>query len=107
MFANLAAILDAAGALGGRREDDGLPARHERLPAVNEVYARVSATARPARSTVQVSALPRGVLVEIDAIAAGPLTIDLKLDRSEPRTHDANTRATSCSGSTAFARCAG
>jgi len=25
--------------------------------------------ARPARSTVQVSALPRGVLVEIDAVA--------------------------------------
>jgi 2-iminobutanoate/2-iminopropanoate deaminase len=36
---------------------------------VNEVYAHVLGDARPARSTVQVSALPRGVLVEIDAVA--------------------------------------
>ena len=39
------------------------------FPRVNEVYARALGNARPARSTVQVSALPRGVLVEIDAIA--------------------------------------
>lgn len=38
------------------------------FPRVNEVYARTLGPARPARSTVQVSALPRGVLVEIDAI---------------------------------------
>jgi 2-iminobutanoate/2-iminopropanoate deaminase len=38
------------------------------FPRVNEVYARALGAARPARSTVQVSALPRGVLVEIDAI---------------------------------------
>jgi len=36
---------------------------------MNEVYAAALGSARPARSTVQVSALPRGVLVEIDAIA--------------------------------------
>lgn len=40
------------------------------FPRVNEVYASVLGDARPARSTVQVAALPRGVLVEIDAIAA-------------------------------------
>ena len=39
------------------------------FPRVNEVYARALGDARPARSTVQVSALPRGVLVEIEAIA--------------------------------------
>jgi 2-iminobutanoate/2-iminopropanoate deaminase len=39
------------------------------FPIVNEVYARVFGDARPARSTVEVSALPRGVLVEIDAVA--------------------------------------
>jgi 2-iminobutanoate/2-iminopropanoate deaminase len=39
------------------------------FPAVNETYARIIGDARPARSTVQVSGLPRGVLVEIDAIA--------------------------------------
>ncbi len=39
------------------------------FPAVNEIYAGALGDARPARSTVQVSALPRGVLVEIDAVA--------------------------------------
>jgi 2-iminobutanoate/2-iminopropanoate deaminase len=42
------------------------------FPAVNEVYGKVLGDARPARSTVQVSALPRGVLVEIDAVVAIP-----------------------------------
>ncbi|HEY5088099.1 MAG TPA: Rid family detoxifying hydrolase [Gemmatimonadaceae bacterium] len=40
------------------------------FPIVNEVYGRWLGDARPARSTVQVSALPRGGLVEIDAIVA-------------------------------------
>lgn len=39
------------------------------FPTVNDIYARVFGDARPARSTVAVSALPRGALVEIDAIA--------------------------------------
>lgn len=39
------------------------------FPRVNEVYGRVMGDARPARSTVQVAGLPRGVLVEIDAVA--------------------------------------
>ena len=39
------------------------------FPRVNEVYARVIGEARPARSTVQVAGLPRGVLVEIEVIA--------------------------------------
>ncbi|MEJ7810977.1 MAG: Rid family detoxifying hydrolase [Gemmatimonadaceae bacterium] len=38
------------------------------FPHVNEVYGRALGEARPARSTVQVSALPRGALVEIDAV---------------------------------------
>ena len=40
------------------------------FPIVNDVYGRWLGEARPARSTVQVSALPRGALVEIDAIVA-------------------------------------
>lgn len=36
---------------------------------MNEVYGRHFPSDPPARSTVQVSALPRGVRVEIDAIA--------------------------------------
>ena len=42
------------------------------FPRVNEVYGKTLGDARPARSTVQVSALPRGVLVEIEAIVAVP-----------------------------------
>ena len=42
------------------------------FPAVNETYQRVLGDAKPARSTVQVAGLPRGVLVEIDAIAELP-----------------------------------
>jgi 2-iminobutanoate/2-iminopropanoate deaminase len=36
---------------------------------VNEVYARYFPEAPPARSTVQVAALPRGVAIEIEAVA--------------------------------------
>jgi 2-iminobutanoate/2-iminopropanoate deaminase len=39
---------------------------------VNEVYGRAFRPPFPARATVQVSALPRGALVEIDAIAVIP-----------------------------------
>lgn len=42
------------------------------FPVVNDVYGRAIGDARPARSTVQVSALPRGVLVEVEAIVALP-----------------------------------
>jgi 2-iminobutanoate/2-iminopropanoate deaminase len=42
------------------------------FPVVNEIYGRALGDARPARSTVQVSALPRGVLVEIEAVVAIP-----------------------------------
>jgi 2-iminobutanoate/2-iminopropanoate deaminase len=42
------------------------------FPQMNEVYARHLGEARPARSTVQVAGLPRGVLVEIDLIARIP-----------------------------------
>jgi len=38
--------------------------------AVNEVYAGYFAVPCPARSTVQVAALPKGVKVEIEAVAA-------------------------------------
>jgi 2-iminobutanoate/2-iminopropanoate deaminase len=39
------------------------------FPAMNEVYARYFPTDPPARSTVQVSRLPKDALVEIEAIA--------------------------------------
>ena len=71
VLANLSAILDAAGV----KWSDVVKTTvylHDMndFPRVNEVYARALGAARPARSTVQVAALPRGVFVEIDAIAA-------------------------------------
>jgi 2-iminobutanoate/2-iminopropanoate deaminase len=40
------------------------------FPAMNEVYARYFTSAPPARSTVQVSRLPKDALVEIEIVAA-------------------------------------
>ena len=40
------------------------------FPAMNEVYGRYFTSAPPARSTVQVSRLPKDTLVEIEVIAA-------------------------------------
>lgn len=67
---NLAAVLGAAGA-SWRHVVKTTVFLHDMndFPAVNEVYGRMLGDSRPARSTVQVSGLPRGVLVEIDAIA--------------------------------------
>lgn len=42
------------------------------FPTVNEIYGRWIGDASPARSTVQVVALPRGSLIEIDLIALIP-----------------------------------
>jgi 2-iminobutanoate/2-iminopropanoate deaminase len=42
------------------------------FPVVNEIYGKHLGSARPARSTVQVAALPRGGLIEIDLIAQIP-----------------------------------
>jgi 2-iminobutanoate/2-iminopropanoate deaminase len=39
------------------------------FPAMNEVYAQAFGEHKPARSTVAVAALPRGVRVEIDVVA--------------------------------------
>lgn len=43
----------------------------QEFSAMNEVYARHFGDHRPARSTVSVLGLPRGVRVEIDLVAAG------------------------------------
>ena len=71
VFRNLAAVIDAAGVTWTDVVKTTVFLTDMRdFPRMNEVYARVMGDARPARSTVQVSALPRGVLVEIDLIAA-------------------------------------
>jgi len=67
---NLRAVLEAAGA----RLDDVVKttvylADMADFPAMNEVYGRHFGTHKPARSTVQAAALPKGARVEIDVIA--------------------------------------
>ena len=71
VMANLAAVLAAAGATWSNVVKTTV-FLHDMsdFPVVNEVYARALGNARPARSTVQVAGLPRGVLVEIDAVVA-------------------------------------
>lgn len=73
VMANLAAVLATVGATWKDvvKTTVYLHDMNE-FPIVNEVYGKVLGDARPARSTVQVSALPRGVLVEIDAVVAIP-----------------------------------
>ncbi len=44
------------------------------FPRVNQIYAEFFREPFPARATVQVSALPRGARVEIDAIAVAGAT---------------------------------
>ena len=67
---NLTAVLEAAGTSWGQVVKTKVFLQDMAdFPKVNEVYGRMIGDARPARSTVQVSALPRGVLVEIDAVA--------------------------------------
>jgi 2-iminobutanoate/2-iminopropanoate deaminase len=39
------------------------------FPSMNEVYQQAFGDHKPARSTVAVAALPRGVRVEIDVVA--------------------------------------
>ena len=67
---NLAAVLENAGASWADVVKTTVYLQDMAdFPRVNEVYGRVMGDARPARSTVQVAGLPRGVLVEIDAVA--------------------------------------
>lgn len=47
------------------------------FPRLNELYGEAMADHRPARSTVQVAALPKGALVEIDLIARIPVSPEI------------------------------
>ena len=68
---NLAAILESVGAEWGDVVKTTVYLNDLiDFPRMNEVYADVLGGASPARSTVQVAGLPRGALVEIDAVVA-------------------------------------
>ena len=71
VLANLEAVLSAAGATWSDVVKTTVFLQDfNDFAVVNEIYGRVLGDARPARSTVQVAMLPRGVAIEIDAIAA-------------------------------------
>ncbi len=68
---NLAAVCDAAGtSLANALRITIYMVELEAFAEVNEVCAEFFPQAPPARATVGVAALPRGALVEIDAIVA-------------------------------------
>lgn len=70
VFANLAAVLKAAGTSMDQVVKATVFLRHMAdFTAMNEIYAEHLGKAMPARSTVAVTELPRGALVEIDLIA--------------------------------------
>jgi 2-iminobutanoate/2-iminopropanoate deaminase len=70
---NLQAVLDAAGCtFADVVKTTCFLADIGDFAAFNEVYVRFMSDPAPARSTFQVAALPRGGLVEIEAIAARP-----------------------------------
>jgi 2-iminobutanoate/2-iminopropanoate deaminase len=70
VFANLRAILEAAGSGLDRIVKTTVYLRNlDDFHGMNEVYRRNVGDVPPARATLEVSALPSGALVEIDAIA--------------------------------------
>jgi 2-iminobutanoate/2-iminopropanoate deaminase len=67
---NLSAALEAAGSSLGRVvKTTVFMVNLDEFAAMNQVYAEFFPSAPPARSTVQVSRLPAGAAVEIEAIA--------------------------------------
>jgi 2-iminobutanoate/2-iminopropanoate deaminase len=70
IMANLGAILDAAGSgIDKLVKTTVFLMDLENFAEMNDVYARYVGDSPPARSTVQISGLPSGALVEIEAIA--------------------------------------
>jgi 2-iminobutanoate/2-iminopropanoate deaminase len=70
VFANLRAILEAAGTSLDRVVKTTVYLSDlDDFQAMNEVYRKYVGELPPARATIEVSALPSGALVEIDAIA--------------------------------------
>ena len=70
VFANLKAILEAAGSALERIVKTTVYLQDlDDFQGMNEVYRQYVGELPPARATIEVSALPSGALVEIDAIA--------------------------------------
>ena len=69
-LANLSKVLEAGGSsLGNVMKTTVFMTNLQEFATMNEVYGRIFANDPPARSTIQVAALPGGASVEIEAIA--------------------------------------
>ena len=67
VFANLGAVLEASGCgFGDVVKATVYITDFADFPVLNELYGEAMGENRPARSTVQVAALPKSALVEID-----------------------------------------
>ena len=70
VFANLSAVLASAGCgFADVVKATVYVTDLENFPLLNSLYAQAMGAHRPARSTVQAAALPKGALVEIDLVA--------------------------------------
>ena len=68
-LANLTAVLEAAGATWADVVKTTVYLQDMAdFSTFNEMYGRLIGDARPARTTIQAAGLPRGALVEIDAV---------------------------------------
>lgn len=73
VFENLGAVLASAGCgFSDVLRATVYLAEMADFPVLNRVYAEAFGEHRPARSTVQAAALPRGARVEIDLVARRP-----------------------------------
>lgn len=73
VFKNMKAVLDAAGVtLSDVVKTTVFLTSMSDFPVLNTLYAAAFRTHKPARSTVQVAALPLGAKVEIECIAVKP-----------------------------------
>ncbi|MFM7773961.1 MAG: RidA family protein, partial [Candidatus Kapaibacterium sp.] len=74
VFANISALLKSEGlGLENIVKTTVYLKDMNEFAAMNEVYAEFLSGSSPARSTVEVSRLPKDVRVEIEVIAMGPL----------------------------------
>ena len=73
VWQNLSAVLAAAGSsLAAVVKVNVYMVDLNDFGKMNAIYAEFFPTTKPARTTVQVAALPRGLLVEIDCVARKP-----------------------------------
>lgn len=70
VFANLKAVLEAAGASFDSVVKTTMYIKNmDDFPTINDIYSRYFAEHKPARSCVEVARLPKDALIEVEVIA--------------------------------------